>query len=203
VTHLDDSVYENFGKPLVMLDYQVNDKIPVVVCDNDMGGSLAAEVFIRNNCKNVLQIISESDKPVFSLKRHATLRADLEAAGASVRDTVIKWNEYDFVGYQDLSVTLLEAHPEIDGIMAPDMPASAFLKAALRLGKRVPEDICVVAFDGTYLTRVNTLEITSVTQPLDRMAEKIVEVISAQVDGKELNEFIYVFPPTLTRGETG
>jgi LacI family sucrose operon transcriptional repressor len=186
-----------------MLDYQVNEKIPVVVCDNVMGGELAAEVFIKNHRKHVLQIISESDKPVFSLKRHVALRAALEAAGVAVRDTIINWNQYDFVGYQDLSMSLLETHPEIDGIMAPDMPAAAFLKAAVRLGKRVPEDICVVAFDGTYLTRVNTLQITAITQPLDLMAEKIVEVISAQVDGKELEESLYIFPPTLTRGETG
>jgi len=202
VTQLDDTVYENFRKPLVTTDYRINNTIPVVVSDNDQGGALAAEAFIRNRRKHVLQLVSDSNKQVLSHLRHRRFEVELNAAGIDVRSVSIQWNEFDYDGYQELAGTILDSQPEIDGIMAADMPACAFLKAALRSGRRIPDDFSVVAYDGTYLAHVNTMNITSVVQPLDEMAAKTVETIIVLIDGKALDKSFIQLPVTFLQGET-
>ena len=43
-------------KPMVMLDYKVGGKFPVVVSDHKMGGQLLAQEFINSGCKYVIHI---------------------------------------------------------------------------------------------------------------------------------------------------
>ena len=56
VNSLHETVYEQFTKPMVMLDCQISENIPFVVSDHRMGGRLAAEEFIKNNCRHVLHL---------------------------------------------------------------------------------------------------------------------------------------------------
>ncbi|MDR1765764.1 MAG: LacI family DNA-binding transcriptional regulator [Lachnospiraceae bacterium] len=202
VASLDLDVYENFKKPLITTDIRINDSIPVVVSDNDTGGALAADAFIRRGCKCVIQLISASERFVLSLQRHLRFAAKLRDAGIAVQDVEIKWDEFDYHGYQELAQSILDAHPEIDGVMAADMPACAFLKAAIRMGRRVPEEFCVVAYDGTYLAHVNTLDMTAVSQPLDEMAAKMVEVLLELIDGSEVKGTYVQLPVSFRQGET-
>jgi LacI family sucrose operon transcriptional repressor len=201
VTNLEDEVYENFKKPMIMVDYRVAD-IPVVVCDNDQGGALAAEVFIRAERKMILHIHGETEKNVLSLVRHDRLDKDLKAAGINSRRIALRWNEFDFDGYQEMARTILSVYPEIDGVMAADMPACAFLKAALDMGRRVPEDFSVLAFDGTYLTNVNVMEITSIVQPLEAMAANAVETMTTLLEGGTPENTFIKLPVTLKQGKT-
>lgn len=78
---------------------------------------------------------------------------------------------------------ILKENPEIDGIMAADMPASAFLKAAVKIGKKVPEEFAVIAYDGTYVSRTNIMEITTIHQQLHEIGNRAVDTILA-VDGE-------------------
>ena len=131
VNNQKPEAYAEFGKPLVMLDYYVNDEVPVVVSDHEMGGRLAAEELLRSGCRYVLHIGSETDTDrVLSYKSHRALRETLETNGIQTREVDIKWNSFDFQNYFEMACLILEENPEIDGIMAADMPASAFLKAA-------------------------------------------------------------------------
>ena len=202
VTHLDDTVYEKFKKPLVTTDYRVNDTIPVVVSDNNQGGALAAEAFIRNRRKHVIQVVGNSDKQVLSHLRHLRFESALNASGIDVSRVMIKWNEFDYDAYEELAKNILDSRTEIDGIMAADMPACAFLKAALRLGRRVPEDFSVVAYDGTYLADANIMNMTAIVQPLHEMAVKTVEVMMALIDGKPLDTSFIQLPIAFRQGET-
>jgi len=58
----------------------------------------------------------------------------------------------------------------VDGIFAADMPAIAFLKAALAIGKKIPDDLAIVAYDGTYITNASTTRLTSIHQPYKEIA---------------------------------
>lgn len=129
--------YLRFGKPLIMLDYYAGEEIPLVTSDHQAGGRLAAEELIRSGCSHVLHIGSETDiERIISYESHSALKETLDANGISSREIDIKWSAFDFQGYFELAKLILEKYPEIDGIMAADMPASAFMKAAIKLGKK-------------------------------------------------------------------
>lgn len=195
--------YQDFGKPLVMLDYYVNDDIPLIASDHEMGGKLAAEEFIRNGCKYVLHIGNKrSADRVISYKCHVSMEKILEEHNIRTRELDIKWSFFDFSNYLELACLILEKNPDIDGIMAADMPASAFLKAGVKLGKKIPEDLSVISYDGTYISTINIMEMTAVYQDLAEIGHKSVDMIIQLIEGKNPTEKYVKVPMKLKKGVT-
>lgn len=203
VNNLESKEYERFEKPLVMLDYQVNEKIPVVASDHEQGGRIAAREFILSGCRYVVHITSEKhDKELESYRSHKALREELNKAGIVSKEMSIAWNTFDYQGYLELAGLILEKYPQIDGVMAADLPASAFLKAAVRLGRKVPEDLAIVAYDGTFVVSTNVMEITTVCQPVDKIGKEAVRQILGQIDGKPKKRSRKLFAVGLIPGGT-
>lgn len=202
VNSLDDSEYESFQKPLVMLDYQVNQQIPVVASNHGLGGRLAAEEFIRSGCKSVIHICGESKKKVLSYESHEELERVLQEHKIACRRVTIPWNDFDFDGYLGLAKTILQESPEIDGLMSADMPCTAFLKAAVQLGKRIPEDFCAVSYDGTYVVNMNLIDITTIKQPVKEIAKQTIAVLKSLLEGKAPRQNRYALKVSLVKGST-
>lgn len=114
----------------------------------------------------------------------------------------IKWNSFDFQNYFEMASLILKENPEIDGIMAADMPASAFLKAAVKIGKKVPEEFAVIAYDGTYVSRTNIMEITTIHQQLHEIGNRAVDTILRLIDGEMPQERYITIPGGTQKGST-
>ena len=126
----------------------------------------------------MLHIGNEADtERVLSYKSHRTLRETLEKKGIKTREVDIKWNSFDFQNYFEMASLILEKNPEVDGIMAADMPASAFLKAAVKIGKKVPEDILVAGHGDSEIARVITPPIPTVHFSYEKSGEMSVEML--------------------------
>lgn len=202
VSDLEDSEYQQFDKPMIMLDYDAGKKLPIVVSDHEKGGRLAAERFIEGHCKYVVHVGDRELSKVESYKCHISLEKALKAAGIESRFIEIKWNEFDFSGYMEIAKTILEKYPQVDGVMAADIQAAAFLKAALKLGRKVPDDFAVVSYDGTYVSDVNLLDLTSIIQSADEIGNKTVEVLLKLMAGQKLTKRKYLIDVIRKDGET-
>ncbi len=67
--------------------------------------------------------------------------------------------------------SLLEKHPEIDGLMCyNDYIASGALQACASLGKRVPEDIAVIGIDDIVLASVVSPQLTTLRYEISNQA---------------------------------
>ncbi|MDO5416197.1 MAG: LacI family DNA-binding transcriptional regulator [Lachnospiraceae bacterium] len=203
VNNLDAEVYEAFQKPLIMLDRYVAPEIPLVVSDHRMGGRLAAEEFMRNRCRYVIHLCSEGPADeIISYESHIELENILNRHQIFCRKVEIKWNSFDFQEYRKLAKLILQSYPEIDGVMAADMPASAFLSAALELGKKVPEGFCVVGYDGTYISNFNPIPMTTIIQPIEAIAECVVEMMTELTEKRPLKQRYVRLPVELRKGES-
>lgn len=203
VNNLAKSEYESFNKPLIMLDYYINDNIPLVVSDHKMGGRLAAEAFINNKCKYVIHLCNEEENSnVISYEGHLELDRILQDHGIYSRKIEINWNTFDFIEYEKLAKTIFEFYPNVDGVMCADMPAVAFLNAGISMGKKVPEDLCVIAFDGTYVVKLNEKKLTTIVQPFEKIARTVVEVMTDRIDGKSEKVVNVRLPVRLEPGDT-
>lgn len=69
-----------------------------------------------------------------------------------------------------------------------DLQAAGTLAALHKLGKRVPEDVAVISFDGTAESRFSVPPLTTVRQPISEMASKIVELATSRQPPKYLYE---------------
>ena len=183
VNSLPETVYEKFAKPMVMLDCQISENIPFVVSDHKMGGRLAAEEFIKNNCHHVLHLCAEKEeKKILSYEGHETLKQILSEHGIKTRGQEIRWNSFDLNGYRELAELILKNYPDIDGIMAADMAALAFYEAGQKLGKRIPDELCIIAYDGTYILDVIDANLTTIVQNLELYSAQVVDTILTLIE---------------------
>ncbi len=74
-----------------------------------------------------------------------------------------------------------------------DRTASAFVNALLRAGLRVPEDVSVVCHDDEPVARSSMVALTTGTQPVEKIAEQVVQMLLSRLDGS------YCGPPRLVQ----
>lgn len=198
--------YLKIEKPMVMLDYNVGKMFPIVVSDHKMGAELAAQEFINSKCKYVIHISGIKDSSeIMSYTCHEHLDEVLQNNGIKSRKVPIQWNDFDFDGYFEMAKCILEQYPDIDGVFAADMPAIAFLKAALALGKRIPQDLAIVAYDGTYITNASTVKLTMIHQPYKEIAKMAAEQLLKMIENPEdqsQKELTTLLPVQIEKGET-
>lgn len=116
----------------------------------------------------------------------------LEAAG--LEPGPIARTTFSRAGGRAAMITLLQATNRPTAVFASsDLQAVGVLSALHEAGLRVPEDVAVVAFDGTAETEYSWPPLTVVRQPLDRMAEAAV---SRLIDGEQAIEAM-TFPTEL------
>ena len=89
-------------------------------------------------------------------------------------------------GY-DATRSLMEDGREFTALFAAaDVMAIGAIRALRDAGKRVPEDVSVVGFDGLPLGSFLVPQLTTIVQPVQQMAQRSVEMLIASIeDGSE------------------
>lgn len=112
--------------------------------------------------------------------------------------------EYPLGNYIKLPETVhrrIEAHPEVDGIFAiSDSVAAEVIKNIESRGRRVPEDVKVVGYDGGTSFLNLGKRMTSIDQSPKDIASAIGEVIQGYYDHKKTGD--KVVPVKLVKGDT-
>lgn len=80
-------------------------------------------------------------------------------------------------GYQGMK-ELFQRHPDIDGVFAAnDLIAVGALKAAFEWGRKVPDDLAIVGFDGIDITELTVPRVTTVQQPIYEIGKLAMEEV--------------------------
>ncbi len=64
-----------------------------------------------------------------------------------------------------------------------DRAASAFLHEVMRAGANVPDELSVVCHDDQPVARCSAIPLTTMTQPVKRIAQSVVEMLTSRFDG--------------------
>ena len=178
-----DEYLQSLGKPVVQLDPREGTTLPYVVADHLEGGRLAAEALAKSGCKHVIHLVDKDEKGVLSYASHRSFMEYLYYQNVRTVPIGIDWDHLEVERYVTMATKLLKENPEIDGIMAPDLLAMAFYKAALRLGRKIPENFAVVAYDGTYVISTSPTDLTTVQQPIEELAKSTVRMMMDLLHG--------------------
>ncbi|MFC7457585.1 LacI family DNA-binding transcriptional regulator [Brachybacterium sp. GCM10030267] len=101
-----------------------------------------------------------------------------EAATVQVVDD---WRRSD--GYEG-ATALLEAHPEIDGIVCGnDDLAIGVLALLRRLGRRVPEDVAVTGYDDTPDAPFTFPSLTTISPDKHALAATVLDLLTERIQG--------------------
>ena len=228
-TSLDVAQYQNLHLPILGFDRILGPEIPCVSAGHVEGGRLAAEELLRGGCREVLQFIgahhwesvsselrpdgepAEERRPSDGAKdwvvtpadqRHIVFQRTMEEHGV-ICHRVLEPSAFPLSAYvRPLAEETLRNYPGVDGIFGADLFAMACLQCALEQGRRVPEELKIVSYDGTAATRFMTPSLTTVCQPFQTLADEAVRIIIDLIQGKDAVEKRITVPVTLRRGRT-
>ena len=114
----------------------------------------------------------------------------------------------------DVEPTLEDSEAAVGRLLQePDRPSALFctndtiaagaMKAIFHEGLKIPEDIAVVGFDDSFISRVVAPELTTVRIDVDRMGRLAARRLFDLIDGKEVSDTYIEIPTELVvRGTT-
>ena len=201
--HTLDNVleYAEMTQPIVALDRQLGDQ-PLVASNHPMSGMLAAKRLLDRGCRKVLQFHGSPLVSTPAFERSTAFASYMRVNGAEVIDWPMEWNDFTFDCFQKNAWQACDAHPDVDGAFGTDLSIACFLQRALMMGRRVPEDLKLVACDGTGLTRITTPRLTVVSQPIHRLAEEATGLLLRRIAGEDLRGTKLILDVTLEEGGT-
>ena len=95
-----------------------------------------------------------------------------------------------------LGKQMLASGEEITAVFAvKDMMAIGVMEAVREAGKRVPEDIAVVGYDGIKAAALPMIRLTSVAQPQMEMADRILNILRRHAEDPALPAEHYLAQP--------
>lgn len=193
--------YKYANLPIVAIDRIMNEDIPVIESDNYAGGALATTRLINMGAKKIVHtngpINLETPAKRRRIAYEETMRANQLDPITFTLDFNIPYDEKKRLFYE-----LFETYPDVEAIFASnDIDAALILQVAQELKRRVPEDLLVIGYDGTTITRSILPNLTTIIQPIDDIATTAIQVLKQRLK-KEATDTEYILPISLWEGTT-
>lgn len=185
VTHFAHDSEELKDCPIVSIDRSFGEDIPYVTSDNYNATCNALEYLLQSGCKSIGYIGS---KPLVSsevMERERAYKDTMAKHGLPVKAV----NEVILHGEETSLVSeFLEKYPDLDGVFASGYSlAQVLYETALQKGKRIPEEIQLVSYDGAFRQWNNNRLLTCVEQPIEEMAREVVRLLIKKIKGEQVD----------------
>ena len=177
---LEDTLVK--GIPSVVINYYVDDlDVSCIAIDNAGGAESAVNYLIELGHKKIAHITGDVMTQA-AAKRLEGYRRALEKNNIKLRKDYIFETDYSRGQARSAAEKLIKsADPATAVFVASDAMALEVMAVARELGKNIPDDLSIVGFDDNPSGLYGPVGLTTVRQPLIRMAEESV---------KELNRLI-------------
>jgi DNA-binding LacI/PurR family transcriptional regulator len=176
-----DFDYESLGIPLVLCGRPVAGGAALSYVDADnIGGASAAVRYLLNSGRKAVATIAGPPDMAVGIDRLLGYRQPLGTVGLD--PGMIAYGDFSTMSGQHALLRLMDHRPGIDAVFAAsDLMAAGALHALRRLGRRVPRDVAVIGFDDLPAAQQTDPSLTTVRQPVDAMATRMVTEILAQI----------------------
>jgi DNA-binding LacI/PurR family transcriptional regulator len=173
--------YLDLKIPIITIDHTIDEVVPSVTSDNELGARLAAQKFVDTGCKKVIHL----QGPSFLLtvqNRNKGFKDVITKAGIELHTVDLAFVKPDF----NLIYNFIGHYEDIDGIFcSSDVLALHALRALHKLGKRVPEDVQVIGFDNIELCELVTPNLSTIDQSIELIAEEAASTLIDIINKKD------------------
>ncbi|MDN5371718.1 MAG: LacI family transcriptional regulator [Carnobacterium sp.] len=188
--------------PVVSIDRYFSEKIPTIMSDNFAGGKLAAEK-LQQAGSNKLAFIGYG-----SIYENST-RDRYRGFQDYCQSNKLDWEKFYYEGHhqefrEQLPLFIQEqiVNKGIDGIfVVTDEQAMEVIALLHQNGKRVPEDIQVIGFDGSKQSNNTPIYLSSIRQSVPAIATETVHCLFNIIEKKEV-PLKTILPITYQSGTT-
>jgi LacI family xylobiose transport system transcriptional regulator len=157
--------------------------VPSVGSANWSGGMLATRHLLELGHRRIAAITGPMDM-MCSLARLDGYRSAMNSAGVPVDDGLIRTGDFHVEGGRAAAMELLQLPEPPTAIFAgSDLQALGVIEAARTLGVRVPADLSLVGYDDVPVAKWASPSLTTIHQPLRKMAEEASRLVLRLRDG--------------------
>ncbi|WP_449060749.1 LacI family DNA-binding transcriptional regulator [Planomonospora algeriensis] len=167
--------------------------IPYAAADDREGARQMTRHLVEQGRRRIATITGPMDTPG-GIQR---LEGFADVLGRKASKRLIEHGDWTQLSGESAMARLLERVPDLDAVfVASDLMAAGALSTLRAAGRRVPEDVAVGGFDDSSVAATTHPPLTTVRQPLARVAEETVRLLLALIDG-ERPENPVILPTTL------
>lgn len=166
--------------------------------DNYEGGRLAATRLLDRGCRRIGTVTGPTDMAA-GLDRFQGWADALTEAGMPI--DAVEHGDFTQQGGAEAMGRLLAAYPDLDGVfVASDLMAATAMGELEASGRRVPDDVALVGFDGSVTASMTRPTLTSVANPVPQMAVRATDLLLQLLRGESAPS--EVLPTHLVEGGT-
>lgn len=183
--------------PIIFLTMEKQENVTIVTTDNFSGAKMATEHLIQLGRKNIGHISGPLDWWE-ARQRKSGWEAAIQESGRNVTDKMWSTGNWSSKSGKTAFTELMNNYPDLDAIfVGNDQMALSVLQSAYEMGKRIPDDLAVVGFDGIPESEFYCPSLTTVYQNQNELGSVAVAELVLQVE-KKLTENKTIEPKYIT-----
>lgn len=182
VTHYNHSEEELKNKAIVTIDRHLPGDIPFVSSNNYEATREAVSYLISKGCKKIAYLGS---KPYVDSEVLLREKAYLDVIKENNLEEIIASQVINHGEEHQFVLDFINNNPDIDGVFVSGSSMSrALYNALIKKGKRIPEDIQLISYDGYFGEWSEGNDITCVEQPIEEMAASCIKILLDLIKGE-------------------
>ncbi|MFA6846380.1 MAG: LacI family DNA-binding transcriptional regulator [Sphaerochaetaceae bacterium] len=183
---------------------------PHVYTDNISGGYLATRYMLNLGHRRIGFIVGTWEYPFGNTDLRELVRDETKLGGFASLDRLrgylkameeykvpynpdlVTVSHWSFEGGKSGMAELMGRTTDIDAVIATsDTMASGVIDTLKTHGFSIPEDISVLGWDNSELSRFTDPQLTSVGQPSKQMGRNALNMVADLAEGKKVNDIVY------------
>jgi len=173
------------GTPCLIINNMVNDlDVNYIAVDNKLGGKIAADYLTSLGHKKIATVTGNLNTQA-GAHRFEGFKKLLEDKNIDLPEEYVHKGDYSRRCARQAGEVFLELKDPPSAIFAAsDDMALEIIALIMEKGLKVPEDISVIGFDDNPACLFGPVALTTIKQPLFKMAEDSVQLLSTIMAGK-------------------
>lgn len=187
--HIEEAI--NQGMPVVMFDRITNDIFcDKVIIDDKTAAQDAVNFLVFKGMKKIGLITTVDYVSVGKLRTDGYVQALKQNNLIVKEDLILKIEDIENCA---IEIEKYIKEKDIDGVFAVnELFAVTAIKAANKLGKKVPEDLSVIGFTDGIISKFSSPSITTVSQDGVEMGKRAAKLLIDRLENEEEDEFYTV-----------
>ena len=159
------------------------DNLSSVTSDDTKAAAMAIDGLLELGHRNVVVIGGHRDYSEISRLRHQGCLQAFQNRGLTFDEDQYETARFTFMGGYRAAKALLERNPDFTALFAmSDVMALGAIRALADAGKRVPEDISIIGFDGLQIGEYTLPRLSTVAQSVEQLAQQSVHQLLESIE---------------------
>jgi LacI family transcriptional regulator len=177
--------------PCVLIDIPIEtESVGYVTTDNVLGAKKAVQYLIDLGHKNIA-MVNGHEQAFVSKRRAVGYQEALKTANLPLHTDWIVNGQFDEEEAEGVAEHLLRKNPEITAIFcASDLMGLGVIKAAKKVGRKIPEDLSIIGYDDILLASYSSPPLSTIAQDKFQMGFQAAKLLVQMLEGNNNSHIV-------------